>query len=100
MMQIGRKRAQEPEKPSAMVYDGTNDQEILDWSRDGDTSARFQPARSLDGGPLQAARLRLAREDGRGDEWVVVPEGATIHQDPKDGELSLELPADEETQTP
>lgn len=96
-MQLGRKRTQpEPEKARSMVYDGTNDREILDWSRDGDTSARFQPSRKLEGQPDQKARIRLNRADGRGDGWEVVPVGATIHQDPKDGELTMELPTDEE----
>jgi hypothetical protein len=86
-----------PKKPDvapAMTYDGDNGREIADWARDGDLSARFQAASGTTHD--RVARILLPAEGaGQGFAWYPVPTGATIHRDPKDGELTMELPEDE-----
>lgn len=95
MAPFGQRPAKKPEREPSMTYDGTNGAKITDWSRDGDLSTRFQD-RSQEI-PGEVARIRLPMEDGRGDHWVVVPVGATIHQTlGEDRALALELPEDPE----
>jgi hypothetical protein len=87
---LQRRGAAAEARPTSMTYDGTNGLEILEWSRDGDTSARFQYRPEL---PDEPARVRVQEPH---QEWLIVPVGATIHLN-RDGDLELELPDAEQS---
>jgi hypothetical protein len=84
------RRQAEDEKPTSMVFDETeqNGLDILEWSRDGDTSARFQYRPDLPDEHDRQARVLLLEPHRH---WAVVPKGSTIHIN-RDGDLELEIP--------
>lgn len=75
--------AAENRKPVRMTYDGTNGREIVEWSRDENTAARFQYRPEL---PDEPARVLLVDPV---PHWVVVEEGRTIALT-REGDLELE----------
>ena len=76
------------DKPLSMTYTGDNGRDVLEWSRDGDTSARFQHRPEL---PDEPARVLVYNPF---PSWEIVPVGATIHIN-REGNLELELPEPE-----
>jgi hypothetical protein len=78
------------DKPTSMQFDGTikGGLDVLEWSRDGDTSARFQYRPDMPEQADRQARVLLVDPYRR---WEIVPVGATIHIN-QDGNLELELP--------
>jgi hypothetical protein len=81
---FGRK-TEEKRKPVEMTYDGENGAEVLEWSRDDNTSARFQWRPGID---PQNVRVLLTEPN---IYWAVVPVGATIRLLPT-GDLELVFP--------
>lgn len=81
---LGRKAVKDV-KPVRIKYTGSNGLEVLEWSRDDNTTARFQ------------WRPQIAPEDVRvflvhpHPHWEIVPIGATLVLD-VDGNLELVLP--------
>ena len=92
MKAFGRK-ADENKKPVEMTYDGRNGMEILEWSRDENTSASFQ---WRDGVEPNDVRVFLTAPHLH---WAVVPVGSTIRLQPS-GDLELVLPEPEATEPP
>ncbi len=84
MKAFGRS-APKDEKPVRMKYTGNNGAEVLEWSRDEDTTARFQ------------WRPGIAPEDVRVFltephlHWEICPPGATLALTPE-GHLEMLIP--------
>lgn len=86
------RKADENKKPVEMTYDGTNGPEILEWSRDENTTARFQWRPGI---APEHVRVFLTEPHLH---WELVPVGATISLTP-DGGLELTLPEPEKPET-
>lgn len=79
------RKADEKKKPVEMTYDGNNGAEVLEWSRDDNTTARFQWREGIDPADV---RVFLTTPHMH---WEIVPIGGTIRLLP-DGDLELVLP--------
>lgn len=90
-MKAFTRKADEKRKPVEMLYDGTNGMEVLDWSRDDNTTARFQWRLGIEPNDV---RVYLTSPHLH---WEVVPVGATIRLLPT-GDLELVLPEPETTE--
>lgn len=82
------RKADEKKKPVEMTYDGKNGAEVLEWSRDANTSARFQWREGI---APNDVRVFLTTPHLH---WAIVPVGATIRLQPDDS-LELVLPEPE-----
>jgi hypothetical protein len=86
----------EEEKPTSVVFDGSNGAEVTEWSRDGDLSARFMHRPELPDERDREARVLLTRPNLH---WEVVPPGSTISLD-RDNNLVLTLPEPQKDEEP
>jgi predicted ATP-binding protein involved in virulence len=89
-----QRKKDDDERPTSMTFDGTakSGLDIVEWSRDPDTSARFQYRPELPDEPARVLLVDPVRQ------WVIVPVGAVIHIN-SDGDLELEISQPEEPKT-